>query len=391
MNIRNKQKGVATLVVSLAILMLSTLVTFNVARAIVMEQRITNNDARSRQAFEAAEAGILAAMDYLQNNPDMNNDGVIDPVFNPDVNGLGQSNTANIGSGSVVVTTQDLSGGDMTSIRITSQGFSDDRTATRTITQILRTIDPLPNRPDNPVITRGAMILGGSADVLNPEGQSTIWSGSAIDLGSNNATTTRVPDVTSPTYPACMDVPMSCPLMDASNRQVAGVDIIANDASLASLSQDEFFMNFFGATPNTYRNSMATIDSSPANASNDANLATNEVIWVEGNASLSNVTVGCTVSVAGANSVCPNANIQPSILVINGDLNLTGNSQFYGIVYVTGNVSMTGTPRVFGSLVVGGDASQGGGNIRVTYNSNILAATGRSGGTAGSAGTWKDF
>ncbi|MEX2367663.1 MAG: PilX N-terminal domain-containing pilus assembly protein, partial [Pseudohongiellaceae bacterium] len=229
--VSDRQRGFITMAISLGILMLSTLVTFNVSKAILMEQKITNNDIRARQAFEAAEAGITAALDYLNAGPDVNGDGIIDPVFDTDADGLGDSNTTTVGNARVVVNTTDLSG-DMANIRISAQGFSDDNSASRTITYTLTRINPLPNAPANPVTTKGAMVISGAATVHNPEGHSTIWSGGDIDLGSNNTTSTEVPDVGDPGYPACMDVPMTCALVSASNRLTAGVDVIANDSSL---------------------------------------------------------------------------------------------------------------------------------------------------------------
>lgn len=383
------QRGVLTLAISIVILMLSTLVTFTVSKAILMEQKITNNEMRAKQAFEAAEAGMLAAVSYIQNDPDVNVDGVVDPVFDTNADGLGDSNSTTIGTGSVTVTTTALSS-DLTAITIEAQGFSDDRSATRTITQNMVTINPLPNAPENPVIARGGVIVGGSATVHNPEGHSTIWSGNDIDLGSNNSTSTEVPDVSDiPSYPGCMDVPMTCALVDASNRNIAGVDIIENDSSLGSLTDDQFFTNFFGLPPATYRSSMVTIDSAPADVEADADTATHEVIWVEGDASINGITVGCAVSVSGS-GVCSAANTKPSIIIINGDLDLGGTPQFYGILYVTGNVTGTGNTTVYGAMVIGGSSSTTG-SLDIWYSSEVLANTSKAGASASSAGTWKDF
>jgi hypothetical protein len=387
---KKSQSGVITLVVSLMILGLSTFVTFNVSKAILMEQKITNNDARARQAFEAAEAGILAAISYLGANPDVDGNNSIDPVFDTNSDGLGDSVSSAIGTGSVTVTTTDFST-NMTSIRIVAQGFSDDRSATRTITQTLVTIDPLPNAPDNPVITKGSMIISGSATVHNPEGHSTIWSGDDIDLGSNNSTSTEVPDIGDAGYPDCMDVAMSCNLVEASNRLTPGVDVIENDSSLGNLTADEFFTNFFGTGPVSYRSSMVTIDTTAGNANTDADLATREVVWIEGNTTFSGITTGCTAGVTG-NNVCSDANTQPSIIIVNGDVSFSGGNQFYGILFVTGNVSMVGNTTVYGAMVVAGSAtSAAGGSLDVWYQSDVLAATSLAGATTGSAGTWKDF
>ncbi|MDX1490104.1 MAG: hypothetical protein R3332_02385 [Pseudohongiellaceae bacterium] len=384
-----RQSGVLTLVISLVILTLSTLVTFNVSKAVLMEQKIANNDLRAKQAFEAAEAGVLAAVAYLDNDPDVDSDSVIDPVFDTNNDGLGDSNTAVVGTGSVVVTTTDLST-DMTTILITSQGFSDDQSATRTITQVLSTINPLPNMPDNPLTTKGTIIISGSATVHNPEGHSTIWSGSDIDLGSNNSTSTEVPDIGGATYPGCMDIPMSCSLVSASNRLIAGVDIIENDSSLGALTSDEFFRNFFGLSPTTFRSALTTIDTTPADIVADAHLASQEVIWVEGDVTISGITVGCTTAVTG-NNVCPAANTKPSIVVVNGNATFTGTPHFYGLLFIRGDTLGSGNVTVHGAMVIAGNASSTGGSLDIWYNSDVLESTAKAGASTGSSGTWKDF
>lgn len=401
--VHDNQRGLITLGVSLAILMLSTLVVFNVSNAVLMEQKIANNEARSKQAFEAAEAGLIAAQRVLEIDPDADNDDEVGTgsshfLFDVDGNGTAETNTLTIGTASVTVTATDTSSGALTTFLISSVGLSDDKTATRTITQRMLTINPLPNSPDNPFVTRGTVVITGSATVHNPEGQSTIWSGSDVDMGSNNSTSTQVPDPSNPDYPGCMDFSMTCfddsndPYgISASSRLLKGADVIENDSSLGALSEDDFFANFFGTNAETYRASMVTIDTDQDSFEDDADLAANQVIWVEGDASLGSVTVGCTTSVTG-NSVCPVANQEPSIVIVNGDLTFNGTPHFYGIVFVTGNVEISGNTTIHGAIVVAGTAtSSTGGSLDVWYNSDVLDRTANAGATTGSAGTWQDF
>jgi Tfp pilus assembly protein PilX len=224
------QRGAITLAISLAILVLSTLVTFNLSKAILMEQKITNNEARAKQAFEVAEAGLMEALTYLQSNPDVDGNGSIDPVFDTDSDGTGDSTSKNIGTGRVTVTTCDLgtvncaSGGDMTTIRITAVGTSDDRSASRTISYTMTVINPLGNAPDNPFITRGSAGFGGSVYIENLEGHSTVWTGGSVSLSGNGGT--AVPSVSDPGYPTCMDVPQTCVPADASNSSLVGLDVV---------------------------------------------------------------------------------------------------------------------------------------------------------------------
>lgn len=389
-----RQRGVLTLVVSLSILVLSTLVTFSVTKAILMEQKISNNELRAKQAFEAAEAGMLAAMDYISNDPDRDANGVLDPlVFDgSDADTIGDANNTTIGTAAVTVMVTDVSADlDMTSVEISAVGYSDDRSATRTVTQTMVLINPLPNAPQNPVVTRGSVIIGGSATVINQEGHSTIWSGRDVDLGSNNATNTFVPRLDAANYPICMDTARLCTTAPASSRNIKSVDVIESDSSLAALSSDAFFQNFFGMSEATYRASMVTIDTTGANFNTDADLATHEVIWVDGDTDIQGSTIGCMTSQTGA-GVCPNNQIKPSIIIIDGDAEFTGTPQIYGILYVTGTITMSGNATIYGAVVTAGDASNStGGSLTIVYDSSILAGTALAGNTSGSAGTWKDF
>ena len=381
------QKGAITLAVSLAILTLSTLVVFGVSRAILMEQRITNNQNRSTLAFEIAEAGMMQAMEIL------GEDRTIDltAIFDTNADGVGDTNSIALGTGTVTVTATDLTG-DLTRVGILSRGFSDDGSANRTISQTLETLEPVPTFPGSPVTSKGGVVISGSATVHNPEGHSTIWSGANIDLGSNNSTSTEVPDATAvPSYPGCMDTPMTCSLVQASSRLLTGVDIIESDSSLGNLTDAEFFEFVFGITPNEFRNSMVTIETVPAMANTVANLSTFDVIWIEGSHTFSGITAGCEVAVTGSN-VCPAANTKPSIIIVNGNATFTGGPHFYGILYVVGNVVVGGNTTVHGAIVINGTTtSTTGGSLDVWYNSNILNRTTLAGPTTGSVGTWKDF
>lgn len=184
------QHGVSTLIFSVLILILTTMVTFYSSNFTRQEQKLSNNNERSKLAFEAAEAGLAAAFAYIENDGDRNNDGVIDPVFDTNDDGIGDSSSSSVGNGSVTVTTS-LSGNEIT---VVATGYSDDRSASHFVSQVINPLDPLPNEPDNPMTIKGSMVINGSATVHNQEGHSTIWSGSEVDLGANNSTATNVPD-----------------------------------------------------------------------------------------------------------------------------------------------------------------------------------------------------
>jgi hypothetical protein len=396
---RSIQTGAATISMAVVLLLLITMVGIYTSRTVNLEEKISGNDFRTRQAFEAAESGLQIAMAYIsrRGGADKNDDGILDGVFDTDGDGIGDVNTMtfeNFSSTTVTLT------GAFPRIAIQADGFSDDRTATRTVHAVGSTVDALPNAPSNPFTSKGTVVIGGSATVHNPEGSSTIWSGSDVNLGSNNATATNIADPSDANYPVCMDTPMTCSLTRSSTKVSVGLDVIEYDSSIANLTAEQMFENFFGLSSANYRESRVTLEVAAANANNLASneaapgvhLSAGEVIWVDGNADLSNTTtVGCEVEVTGG-ATCPAASLDPTVLIVNGDLTADGTPNFYGIVYVIGNVNITGNSTVTGAMITAGSlANSAGGSTDIWYNSDVLNAARDNGKLSAAPGSWHDW
>lgn len=394
----HEQRGVATLVISLTILALLTFVTVYTSKNILTEQKISNNDYRTRQAFEAAEAGVAAVLENLRTNMDNNNNGYVDGttsdgggIFDSDNNGSRDSKTIAVGNTSATVAINDLSTSEFIIIEVQSTGTSADKSATRTITRTFVIVTPIANKPRDPLTTKGTVILAGSANVYNSEGHSTIWSGGNVDL--SNAST-YIPDVSAANYPACMDNPdvNPCATVPLSHQSVMGLDVIEYDSSLGNLTPAELFQNFFGRTMASFKDRFVDINTTAATAPADVNLKTEKVIWVDGSAgttTLNGVTVGCAVSVNG--NTCTLANRKPSILIVDGNLELKGNSTIYGLVFVTGNLNATGNTTIVGALISAGAVTGTTGSLDIYYNSNVVKGLDKIGELGASAGSWRDL
>lgn len=395
--VKYRQAGSATLVMCLVLLVLITMVSVYTSRTVLLEQKISANDFRSRQAFEAAESGLTAAVSYLGSagGADKNSDGVVDPVFDTDADGIGDASSITFADNSSVTVTL---AGAFPSFTMQSVGVSDDLTATRTVRSLAATVDTLPNAPDNPLTTRGSVVINGSATVHNPEGHSTIWSGNDVELGANNSTSTNIADPTDPDYPSCMDTSMSCDTTRSSSKVAIGLDVIEHDSSLGNLTPAQMFQNFFGTSMENYRASRVSLEVMAANANNLASnsaspgmdLGAGEVIWVEGDASISKVTVGCEVPVTGSN-VCPGASVNPSIVIVNGNLETSGTPHFYGLLYIIGDMNMSSSTSIMGAAIVSGETSSTSGSLDVWYNSDVLNNVRDNGPLAGAPGSWQDW
>jgi hypothetical protein len=201
-------------------------------------------------------------------------------------------------------------------------------------------------------------------------------------------------------------------VVQSTDRTIMGLDVIEQDTSLANLARDEFFLNFFGSTPSDYKEKSVTIHTTPTLSDNDspvgAELAVDEVVWVDGggpelnengttNASAelttwNGLSAGCTVAGASNNAGMTCAGkIRPSIIIVDGDLRVVGNITIWGLLYVTGNISGAGSVDVTGAVMMQGNNANMTGNLRIIYNSAVLASTGDNGPLGGGGGSWRDF
>lgn len=396
---KKRQQGMAVLITSIILLVLITLISVYLARSVLVEQKMVNNDFRARQAFDNAEAGLALAMEAISDDKYWDENGNVLGVFDLAAgDGINDSTVGDLDSGSVSIEVTIITVNDLDAYIIASTGLSDDSTATRTVTANMRALNPLPNVPDNPLSTKGEIILGGSATIHNPEGHSTIWSGGDVDVGSNNATKTYIADPSDATYPGCMDLG-TCNTVETSTRDKVGLDIIEHDSDLANLTGSEMFENFFGMSPERYKEVMTDIIIGGSDAKGDCgdswngcvHGSENDIIWYDGNVSENGGSMGCAQIITGGN-VCAENDQRPSVLIIDGDLDLKGTPHFYGIVYVTGSIVGTGNSTFHGALIIGGDViNSTSGSLDAHYDSSLLLKITDNGPKAVAAGSWKDF
>ncbi|WP_185962648.1 PilX N-terminal domain-containing pilus assembly protein [Thalassomonas sp. M1454] len=399
MHMKKQQQGMAVLVISIILLVLITLISLYLARSVLVEQKMVSNDFRARQAFDNAEAGLALAMEAISDDKYWDEDGNVLGVFDLDAgDGINDSNTGDLDNGSVSINVITVVINELDAYTIESTGLSDDGTASRTVTADMRALNPLPNIPDNPLSTKGTIILGGSATIHNPEGHSTIWSGGDVDVGSNNSTETTIADPSDPNYPRCMD-DGSCNTVETSSRDKIGLDIIEHDSDLANLTAAEMFENFFGMSPERYKEVMSDVIIGGPDARGECGNtwngcvdgSQNDIIWYDGDVSENGGSMGCAQIITGGN-VCAENDQRPSVLVIDGDLDLQGTPHFYGIVYVMGSILGTGNSTFHGALIVAGDlANSTSGSLDAHYDSSLLKKIKDNGPKAVGAGSWKDF
>lgn len=343
-----KQQGAATLLVAVVLLIAVTLISFTVARSVITEKRVAANQQRSIAALEAAQAGLAAGIAHFRESGDMSVtlSGAVGSA------GLERYETSfNL-----------ISAG---KYRIEALGYSDDESARKVVSLVVKTPPSLSGLPDVPVVAKGFVGLTGSFNITNPEGNFTVWSGDDFDIGGSGETRVRHPTVANT-------------LMNSSTKTYRGSDIIDNDPNLASMTSDEYARAILGDEADDYCGTYQQV----------ANIKDAVISPNGGKICVENPGGGPVKWTA-------NDDIGDSdtsyVLVAKGGLDMSGNGNFYGIVFSDGATENTGGRTIHGSFISTGIFGKAG-NVEVIFSSAAIEnLTGDDTESTGIPGTWKDW
>lgn len=424
-----KQKGAATLLTSVMLLIAITLVVFLSGKTVLNETKIAASNYRIVQATAAANYAMDLGINYFDTGGfdrfttatnaapadgtidllgDLDGDGTVDDAFNSltlTSSDASQTTTAQlifnnaagtrcVPAGSTVSMKQGL---------ITAIGFSDDGLATRTITQCVGPLNILrDDGPKQPLVAQGNVALTGNARIINRFTNTTIWSGGSVSIGSSSAMETYIknPSVgaldpsNSTDRARLLETDENIDTQLVSNNNLGnGLDIIDDDPSLGTLVGIEFFKNFFTVDSRNELKSLAGNQSYTAMSDAISTPVKTGLIWVEeadGSQTMNGGTIGSIE--------------EPAIVVINGDFTLAGNATIYGLLYVAGKYTISGTPIVVGANVVEGtDLStetpatppivSGTGTISLVYWQGFISGASNPlpGLTTIISGSWRDW
>ncbi len=402
----HSEKGMATLVIILLLLFVAALVTLYTANSTIREQRVSANQYRADQALSAANAGLDYAIAYYTKNagPDSNSDGVVDTLTIPSarLTGGGQSVSALVtftDGDSAVDRNGDGNFNNDALDRphtITSTGWSDDTSATRTISIEVDVFGLIPGGglPGFPLIARGIAASGGNFSIINRFSHATIWTGAdATTIGSAE---TYVADPLNPptTRAEYIDITGSPDpnLVLHASYSKAGLnsDVIESDDNLTNMSGDQFFQNFMvenKATVESYAESIDQRFDAATTNWNDLTVAkgVRGLVWIEGDWSVSG-----SLDMLGSEEF-------PITLIINGDFTSTGSGtpgiDVLGLMYMTGDWDSGGNFEVQGGVIVEGIVDNKG-TPTIVYDNNLYDGTlgvPPGGLAAVPVGTWKDW
>jgi len=415
------QRGAAALLVVVVLFFILALVTAYASRNLIFEQRISANNQRATQAFEAAEAGIEFAVAALGG-------GRVD-----ETNCAATTNTA-FNTFRQRHLTQDTSGtfvsaGGQPNLRPTCMVLSTGTSCScpgAGLPDLVLPVGPAPTfqlrfettgiaQPGVVrVVSRGCSNLGsqcyaGTAATSDAQAELSVLLGlnSALATPPAAALTARgsvnlsggavaISNADVPTAGVTIDA--GGDVLNASNARLGSVpgtpgsaSVQASDPSLAELDANRMFVSVFGMDKATYRSQPGAVRVS-CNGDCALQIATaisnnpGRVIWVDGNATIdTNQVIG---SVA-----------EPVVLMVKGNLTVAANLQLHGVVYlhaddgVNANTwSITaGSTTVNGAVVAEGNLTVVGAPT-ISFDPDVLRAINlNQGSMVRIPGSWRDF
>jgi Tfp pilus assembly protein PilX len=364
---KNSLRGATTLVIATMLIVTATLIVIFAASFSVMQQKITSNQYNNQQAYQAAEAGMEFGINYLL----ANNATIIASPASGHIRNYTSTAINNVvlndGSKFNIVYTNPVAN-NYTLIQVTTTGTSADGSSVRTVSQQMQYGSVLFTPSHNALTAKGDLTMSGNGTITNTQYNSNaVISGNATMSGNVHTVTSSGTSST------------------PGNMQA---DVQQNNATLAAMSINTLFSDYFGASMTTIKSTMAHTYSNTTNTnySSTLNGMTGTTIWIDQPAGTAQLTGNTTIGSAA----------NPVLIIVNGNLSITGNTNINGFLFIVGATSSTvisGTFNLTGGMAAG-DSLTITGNSSITYNSAMLVGVQTSAQTnyyAKVPGSWKDY
>ena len=409
-----RQLGAATLVVTVVVLLVSTIMVTFANRSIIFDIRSSANEARYREAFAAAEAGLdfasqRFAANFRASYNASDSTSLTSIVSAAQVGTLTKPDGALAGSGEAGFTVAVVDSGALVNgvpiFTVTATGKSADVTGTAVLSRQFSMVKALSgSTPNVPVVVGGVVGTGGNFNIVaNPNGGNTfgapisIWSNGPVTVSSSSATCQLQfysgGQCSNPSGNSENISRGTNPATAISAYSSLYPDILPNSGTFPT----DLFKFMFGLDRANWQEKKAQAQAYDQVGTSCSDLATAganagaifPIWWIRGDCALTGGVIGSTQN--------------PVILVVDdGAFRGSGNTQINGLLYLFDNPSLASTPsaalsgtmEIVGSLVseVGGSAMSG--SYSVKYDPNVISSFENNGNQFTFSyvpNSWRDF
>ncbi len=377
-----KQTGGSTLLVAGILLFSTTLVTLYGAQVGVLEQRISSNYYRAKQAELSTSSGLTAATMNLKKAT----------IIGADTGTLSTSTLSQVGSYDTSYRT--VIAGDPNELEVIVTGKSSDNSAQYKALQQYTFSPFLRNTlATSTLISKGDVTI---ADNVSLDNKSLIDDTVLISGGVFNKTSLTAGKRCPKTSRQNLNLGLTNKRMRIRDPKVSK----KSGSTTIDLTNDGYFELFFANTKQNVRKFSQIVDCSLGCTDTDIETLTG-LVWVDGNLNLNaGKSVGKYIKDYTASPPITTT-INPIILIVNGDFKMSNHSSLvHGLVYVMGswnnNISKA-KGKIRGSVIVEGITNLAGStgatpDFTLKYHEEIMNyLKTQVGAYLPVAGTWRDF
>lgn len=340
----HRQKGVATLLTAVVILVIMSLMAAYAYRGALLDNQLMNNLYRAKQAEETAETALDFGLAYfLVNGVDATGDTVVD-TLDPTAVTNGRRATVQFCSATSNIPTC-VTPTDFGKIMIMATGWSDDQTAVHRSRMLVAANPFFGASPKAPLIVKGGTnFIGGNMSVTNNTDTGVnIWSGDDIDGATGSFQT----------YGKVNGVDSQAISEKTGNKYYLGPDVVYNDQTLKNSSTDQFYQSMTGRSMSEMSAAYDVKFASCADMASGNNYA-GKVVYITGNCALNRDLGTSSLS---------------TILVVAGTLSMSGNNTIYGSLVADTLGNITGSSTIYGTLIARSAPSNFAGTVNLIMNS----------------------
>lgn len=354
-----QNRGVASLVTTVALVLIASIGIFYLSRNVITETRIIGNSLASQRALLNAEHVLTSEFQaYLNSNQTLTAYFTNRPnirVCAADPSPPAHPNRTIFHTTNAAVCPPPVNG---SRALLVARGTDPSGQAERYVSMVILPAGGGAARTLAPMVIQGATgTFAGNATIYNNDSNFTIWSGRRLtEITGSFETRIQINGIN--------DQKSS---EKTGNDYNIGPDVVLNDYNLRNLNADGLDRLALNSTRAEFRASAEmTIDLKTETLSKltSANPQPKTVY-------IFNSTPGATVNVTINTSLGTLS--QPIILAVDGNVNFTGNPTVYGRVYATGNIDFQGSGTVYGSIIANSTTggSSGSGNFTIRANSTV--------------------